>query len=53
MKKDVHPHIRYEWKILKEAENVEKSKPGNVGEEMLDILKSHTEDCVGFNILSS
>lgn len=31
VKKDVHPHIRNEWKRLKEADNTEKSKPENVG----------------------
>ncbi len=31
MKKNVYPHAQNEWKRLKEAENVEKNKPENVG----------------------
>lgn len=31
VKKDVHPHVRNEWKRLKDAENVEKNKPENIG----------------------
>ena len=31
VKKDVHPHVRNEWKRLKDAESLEKNKPENVG----------------------
>ena len=31
IKKDVHPSVRNEWKRLREAENLEKNRPENVG----------------------
>lgn len=31
VKKDVHPSVRNEWKRLREAENLEKNRPENVG----------------------